>query len=179
MTPDQLTQLKAFTRESEGWIPYLYLDSRGNATAGCGHLVANWVASLRLPFAPTITAPEFARLKAAPANMRAEFYAPLTRGRLTDAQIDALLDADIAAVQSQLAVRFANAASWPAPAGAAITDMGFNLGVAGLISEFPLLCVAIRAGVWAECARQCRRAGIGDARNAATAALFLAAAGAA
>ena len=176
MTPEQLDNFTAQLRAHEGWESFCYLDIDGNVTCGCGHLIANWVAALKLPFAPPITAPEFAALQHAAPKMRAEFYAPFTRGRLTDAQIAAIRDADIAEVQRELAAEFPAYASWPPSADAGMTEMGFNFGIPRLLKLFPKFCDFARACDWAACAAECHRQQIGEARNEYTKQLFLQAA---
>ena len=162
-------------------MSHLYLDSMGNVTCGIGHLVwtrgdpvtRGWMAALKIPFAPQITAPEFVALCAAEPDRLASFYAPMTKGRLTDAQMDAILDADIAEAQRNLATEFPGCENWPSGASAAGTDLVYNLGTSGLTKGFPRLTAAMRAQDWLTCAAECHRQGISEARNAATKELFL------
>ena len=149
-------------------MPHLYLDTLGNATVGIGHLVPDFAAALSLPFSPAITGREWHDLTTAPKGMRASAYRLDTQGRLTDAQIDALLEQDIAAVEALLRARFPEYASWPDAADAAMRDVAFNAGLTG----FPKLCAAARVGDWATCALECHRTGISESRNERTAQLF-------
>jgi hypothetical protein len=79
---------------------------------------------------------------------------------------------------------------YPAEAQVALTDMAFNLGV-GTPFAVPVrapekrkglgaytdLFAACEARDWTKAARECKRGGIGQARNDATAAQFLACVG--
>jgi len=168
MTNDQRSDLKSALRLSEGWVPYLYLDTEGNVTVGCGHKVPTFAHALHLPFVPKVTPREWHDVQSAPKGMRASAYFIDSRARLTDAKIDALLDADIDQVQRELAERFRDYASWPAPADAAMCDVAFNVGLA----RFPKLCAAASERAWATCAVECHRIGIAEARNEATSLLF-------
>lgn len=170
MTPSQLLALKATLRTSEGWVPWLYLDTARNATVGCGHLVRNYHAALQLPFAPMMSAREWAAVTSAPKGMRADAYRIDSTARLSDADIEALLDADIAAVQAALARKFRGYASWPAPADAAMCDVGFNCG--GSLTGFPRLVAAACIEDWGRCAVECHRVGIADSRSERTSDLF-------
>lgn len=174
MKPELLAAIKLRTEAAEGRIPHLYRDNAktGNATCGIGHRVSSFAAALELPFRPRIAAREWAVLMAAPAGMRAAAYAIDTLGRLSNTDIDMLLDQDLQAAEAELRTHLPEFDSYPDGVQAAVLDMGFNLGVPRLIIEFPHLVCAVKARDWAMCAQQCQRRGISDQRNAETAALF-------
>lgn len=172
LTPDQLNILKPWHEQQEGVIPYLYLDTKGNPTCGIGHLCLSWYSALRLPFFPSITAPEFVRLKSSAPAMRAEFYAGLTLGRLNPTAIDLVWQQDIANAEQQLVASFLDFAIWPAPAIPAAVDIVFNLGIGTLLRDFPRLTAALKTRDWTACAQECHREGIAEARNAQVKAWF-------
>jgi GH24 family phage-related lysozyme (muramidase) len=173
MTDSQRNKIKTEIEVREGRVAWLYRDSAvaGNATCGIGHLVPDFTRAQALPFRPPIERGEWAALMTAPRGLRAQFYCIDTRGRLSDADIDAILESDIAAVEAELTVRWPDYPTFPPGPQAALLDMGFNLGVAGLL-KFAHLVTAVGCKDWAACAASCHRRGISDARNAATAALF-------
>lgn len=184
MTPDEEQQFKSeILAPEEGRVPWLYLDTRGNATCGEGHLVASYAAALALPFTPAITPGEWAALRAAAWKQPASHYAQFTEGRLSDPQIDALAGVDLASRTAELRLMFPawkswlfpawkswpGWDSWPSSAQFAMLDIYYNAGLAG----FPRLVLAARACDWQACAVQCHRLGISDQRNADTRARFL------
>lgn len=176
MTPDQLTQLKLDTEAVEGRTSWLYLDANGNATCGVGHEVISYAEAAALPFSPSVTLAEWTRFKAAPKGCIAGFYRAYLQGRLSDPDIDALLNADIAEAEKEVAGHFADYPTWPAPAQYALLDMTFNLGWHELLNGFPHLCAAACAEAWPEAAQRCHRLGISSERNRRTAQLFIQAA---
>lgn len=178
MTPESLAALTSDIQADEGTIPHLYRDSAisGNATCASGHLVSSYAACQALPFEPPITPAEWEMLMSLPAGRVAAFYARVTQGRLSDASMATILSDDIEGVLEALRDEFGeNFDSYPDHAQRAIADMVFNLGLTGLINEFPKLCAAIRLQDWRTCAAQCERLGVSEARNQQTAALFLSA----
>src|SRR5205807_1406002 len=95
----------------------------------------------------------------------------LTTCRMNNAAIDALTAADIDLFTAQLKAVLPNWETYPEPAQAALFDMAYNLGIGGL-KKFPHMLAAVDAADWDTAAKECHRNGIGDARNAETAALF-------
>jgi GH24 family phage-related lysozyme (muramidase) len=172
MTPEQLATIKQHIEASEGRIPWLYLDTRGNPTCGIGHLVRTLAAAQALPFQPPITFGEWTRLLTVPNGLRATSYQIDSQGRLSETDIDALLDADLAECEAGLREHFLEFGQWPDSAQAAVLDMAFNLGVVGLLVKFPSLAACVCAEDWVACTTRCHRIGISAERNAATVALF-------
>ena len=175
MTDDQLSQIKANTEAAEGRVPWLYRDSgpEGRITTGVGHLVPDFAACQVLPFQPPITGAEWAQLLTEPRGCKAGFYQAVTKGRLSDSAIDDLLGADISAVTSALSSRLILFGTYPDGVQAALVDMAFNLGAAGLTKGYPKLMAAVQRQDWATCAAECHRNGISADRNKGTADLFL------
>jgi GH24 family phage-related lysozyme (muramidase) len=167
----------------EGCEPHMYLCTGGKVTVGIGHAIETPAEAVPLPWtingrpaADTEIQTDYASIAAARMDLAAPAYAPLTQCRMAPADINVLVAADVARFEAKLAAALPNWSTYPEPVQEALFDMGFNLGVDGLL-KFPSLLAAVNAGQWAEAAAQCHRRGIGDTRNQQTAALFLQAAG--
>jgi GH24 family phage-related lysozyme (muramidase) len=167
----------------EGRVPYMYRCTGGEVTIGIGHAILAPADALSLtwsvngsPAADAQIEADYAAVAAAQIGLLASSYAHLTVCRMADSDIDALIAADITRFETGLAAALPNWNSYPEPAQEALFDMGFNLGIGGLL-KFPTMLAAVNAGNWAVAAAQCHRKGISDARNQETAALFLQAAG--
>ena len=175
MTPDKLATVKSNIEASEGRIPWLYRDSGPNGwpTVGIGHAVFDYQSCMAIPFKPSITAAEWAALMAEPKACRASFYQAVTKGRLSAADIDSLLDADVAAKIAQLTAVVYGYENLPDGPQSALLDMAFNLGVGGLTKGYPKLMAAVKSGDWQTAAAECHRNGISPGRNQQTANLFL------
>ncbi len=174
-----ISRLESF----EGRVPYLYLCTGGEVTVGIGHAIPTPADALQLTWSIDVrpaTAVEiqgdYARIAAAGKGLTARSYAPLTRCRMADADIDALVSSDVQKFASSLAAALPNWSTYPAAAQAALFDMAFNLGLGGL-KKFPRLLAAVDAGQWEVAAAQCHRQGIAETRNQQTADLFRQAAG--
>ena len=179
-------QIKKILSDSEGRIPFFYLDTRGFPTIGVGHMVPNadQARSLKLVVRNGMTAAtsdqivaEYNRIRQQTPGMLAQRYRPFTSLEMPDDVIDALLESDIASKEQDLLARLPAFRTYPDEVCTALLDMGFNLGVNGLITRFPKLIASVKARDWNTCAAQCRRNGISDARNEATRELFLSALG--
>jgi hypothetical protein len=174
MTEELLNQIYENVDQEEGRVPWLYRDNavEGNATCAAGHLVASYAVAQAIPFDPPIEPEEWEALMDAPVGMKASFYQKYTLGRLTDPQIDALRDADVAESNEELRRQFPQFDSWPDGVQAALVDMEFNLGLEGLL-KFHKLMAALEAEDWTVCSLECHRRGISEERNKWTATLFL------
>ena len=167
----------------EGRVPHMYRCTGGKVTIGIGHaietpadaLTLTWSTNGRPATGAEIQA-DYAQIAAAQMGLVAKAYAPFTQSRMADADIDALIAADVTSFETSLATALPNWNTYPEPAQAALFDMAFNLGLGGL-KKFPHLLAAVDAGQWTVATAQCHRQGIGEVRNQQTAALFLQAAG--
>jgi GH24 family phage-related lysozyme (muramidase) len=167
----------------EGRVPHLYLCTGGDVTIGIGHAILNAANAATLSFsldgraatADEITA-DWGRVSAAEKGKVALAYQALTQCRMSDDDINALIASDLQSFTAQLAQALPNWGNYPEPAQEALFDMGFNLGIHGLL-KFKNMLAAVDAGKWNDAAAHCHRLGIGDARNRQTANLFLRAAG--
>jgi GH24 family phage-related lysozyme (muramidase) len=167
----------------EGRVPYMYRCTGGEVTIGIGHAILKpdnapeltWSIGGRPATAGEILA-DYASVNAAEKGHSAATYEHLTKCRMADADIDALLAADLTRFEASLAAELPNWNTYPEPAQEALFDMAFNLGLAGL-KKFPSMLAAVDAGQWDVAAAQCHRKGINEDRNQQTAALFRQAAG--
>jgi GH24 family phage-related lysozyme (muramidase) len=173
-TPLILTRLESF----EGRIPYMYRCTGGEVTVGIGHailtaadaLTLTWNIDGRAPTADEIAA-DYARIAAEPDGQVATHYKPLSQCRMSNDDIDALAAADVGRFSGLIANALPNWNTYPDCVQAALFDMAFNLGVAGL-QKFKKLIAACDAADWEMAANQSHRMGIAESRNQATAALF-------
>jgi GH24 family phage-related lysozyme (muramidase) len=178
-----LTILIPRLQSFEGCEPHMYRCTGGKVTIGIGHAIEtpadavalSWTIDGRRAANPEIQT-DWASIAAAQMDLAAPAYAHLTQCRMAPADITALVAADVASFEAKLAAALPNWSTYPEPVQEALFDMGFNLGVDGLL-KFHMLLAAVDAGQWAEAAAQSHRKGIGDTRNRQTAALFLQAAG--
>ena len=174
---------RALIKTGEGSVPHLYLDTRGFVTVGVGNMIPNVEAAQTLAFvrrdggAPAGAediAADYDAVKDRPYGQgyTAASFKPHTALDLPETEIDALLDRRIAEFEAGLRSDFGNYDNYPDRARLGLLDMAFNLGNHGLITKFPTFTTAARAGDWTTCAQECRRIGVGDARNAEVRKLF-------
>lgn len=172
------TTIAARLEKFEGRVPHMYRCTGGEVTIGVGHAIKSADDALQLtwtaggsPASPEEIASDYARVAATPKGLMASSYAPLSTCRMPDDAIDALVAADVASFGAHVAAALPNWNSYPDSVQAALFDMAFNLGVAGLL-KFHNLLAACDAGDWETAARECHRQGIGESRNQETADLF-------
>ena len=162
----------------EGRIRHMYICTGGEVTIGIGHAIKgpneavqlSWMLDGRAALAEEIRA-DFGKVAAAPKGLVAGGYASLSRIRMADPEIDALASADVTRFAADVAAALPNWARYPECVQAALFDMAFNLGVAGLL-KFKKLIAACNQAQWETAANECHRQGIGESRNQETAALF-------
>jgi len=177
-------------KEFEGAIPYMYLDTGGNVTVGVGNLLASATDAKQLGFVrradptakPPVTAgpatpaeiqTDFDNVNKQTAGKIASYYQQFTKLDLPDAIITSLLNGRVTEFKAKLVATFPDFDTYPDEACAALFDMGFNLGVAGLTSKFPTFCKAVKDKDWATAAKECHRAApVNDDRNDWTKAQF-------
>jgi GH24 family phage-related lysozyme (muramidase) len=169
-----LSRLEQF----EGRVPHMYVCTGGEVTVGIGHAIFTADDAARLAWTidgrranETEIRADYARLAAAPKGLAASGYALLSRIRMTDPAIDALASADVSRFEKDIAKTLPNWDRYPACVQAALFDMAFNLGTAGL-QKFRKLLAACDEADWETAANECHRQGIGESRNLETAALF-------
>ncbi len=123
-----IERLRALIAEHEGRRATAYKDSRGIPTVGVGF---------------NLTRPD-ARQKISALGVNYDLLCQTTV-TLTDAQIDTLLDADIAGALADARVCVGNFDALPEPAQMVVVDMIFNLGAAGF-SKFKKMIGALEQG---------------------------------
>jgi len=130
---------------------YAHTHPGGKVTIGIGHAIETPADALTLtwsidgqPAAGDEIQADYASVAAAQKGLVAKAYAPLTQSRMADADIDALISSDVTSFEAKLAARLPNWNAYPAPAQAALFDMGFNLGPEGLMKFHQLLAAEQR-----------------------------------
>lgn len=182
MSPEFETKVIKLIKAGEGSIPHLYLDTVGKVTVGVGNMLPDAASAQKLPFIHAddkrpatddeISA-EYALISAQEKGMVASNYKQFTTLVLTEEAIDKLLITRIRKFVKQLRLDFPDYDSYPEKARLGLIDMAFNLGNKGLVKKFPTFSRAARGNDRAACASECKRKGIGDARNDEIKHLFL------
>ena len=177
-TTTYLPKLKEF----EGVFSYMYLDTAGNVTVGVGKMLPNATEAQKLGFVrradasakpPVLPGPatadeikaDFDNVKKQSVGKLATYYKQFTKLDLPDTVIDSLLKAEVTTFTTGLKASFPDFDSYPAEACAALFDMAYNLGITKLTSQFPTFVKAVKDKDWTTAAKECKRGGIGDARN--------------
>jgi GH24 family phage-related lysozyme (muramidase) len=171
------------TKHFEGWVPYFYLDTRGNVTVGYGQMLGSADAAVGIVMQSATgiatdaeKSAEWTTIKGKPWGTHgAGFYQPFTKLTYDEAIGAQFLTGKLQSCIDALALCFPDLDSYPPGPQDALLDMMYNMG-AGEFSEdrWPHLFAAVEAKDWATAAQQCTRQGIGDERNNATRALFTA-----
>jgi GH24 family phage-related lysozyme (muramidase) len=173
MNRDAVTQR---LKEFEGSTPHMYRCTGGEVTIGIGHAIQTVEDAAKLTWtAPDTVAADYAKVAAAPIGNAAGFYQNLSTCRMGDAGITRLCGLDIDRFEAELKTALPKWDTYPEPAQEALFDMGFNLGVAGLL-KFKNMLAAVDRGDWPAASRESHRTGIQESRNQAIAGLFLKAA---
>jgi GH24 family phage-related lysozyme (muramidase) len=158
----------------EGSIPHMYRCTGGEVTIGVGHAIQTAADACGLSWditASDVIEGDYRRVAAAEKGQYAGKYAGLSTCRMNGADIDSLLQQDIATFTVQLRQALPNFDSYPEPVQEALFDMAYNLGIAGLM-KFSTMLAAVEAGNWETAAQESHRKGIPEDRNEETAGLF-------
>jgi GH24 family phage-related lysozyme (muramidase) len=174
---DAITQISGF----EGRVHWMYLDTRGNVTAGVGQMLPNAKSATKFPFRrptaelanPGDILKEFALVKSMKPGLVAGAYRRAESLLLDDPSINAMLHGSLSASAGELAGLFPMFYTYPDAAKVALLDMHFNLGTTKLGHEYTGLCKAVNLQRWPIVSQQCHRMGISAARNDWTAAQFM------
>jgi hypothetical protein len=192
MEPEYLQDLIAHER----MVLWLYCDDKGLPTIGAGNLVPTSRACATLPLfhqgGGEATDAEKLDLYALvlghfSKDLRADAYRNLSDMRITDGYAREL-------VITRLEHTFIPGIKavchdfdeWPLGARRATVDMGYSLGVHGLVHGYPILIAALQARDWTKSADECHRHKDGEdpkdpstwgTRNAWTRKMYLAAMG--
>jgi len=173
------TAVAKFLTQFEGNVPHMYRCTGGKVTIGVGRALEsaadacklNWRIGDRPATAADVTG-DFQNINVADMNHTADFYKKLTKCTMAANDIASLLEQDIIRFETELSQKLPNWNTYPEPVQQALFDMGYNLGINGLLAKFPRMLAAVNAHDWNSAANESRRNGISDARNAATANLF-------
>jgi GH24 family phage-related lysozyme (muramidase) len=175
-----VTALQQRLQKSEGRTDFMYRCTGGEVTVGVGHAIQTPEDALKfvwqingVPATREQILADYKKIAAAPLRLIASKYGPMTKCRLTQAEIDSINAADVRKFEDALRERLPDWDSYPESAQVALFDMAFNLGVNGLFTKFPRMIAAVKAREWATAAAQCHRNGIQEERNQETAELFL------
>jgi GH24 family phage-related lysozyme (muramidase) len=154
-------------QKHEGFVPWLYADSRGCVTIGFGNLVCSPEAAEQLPMehddgVPAASAEKNAAFIAVQdafrAGLLAAAYASKTTIRMDRSTADAMLarrlDGEFLPAIEQV---FHDVESWPLPARRAVVDMVYSLGISGLVRGYPKFVDACHAKDWLAAAAECHR----------------------
>jgi len=157
----------------EGAIPYMYKCTGGEVTIGVGHAIQSPedAGALKLDKGPAAAAQDWSRINAAEAGHTAKSYEALCLCRMSGEEIASLCEADIAKFEKQLKKALPKWDTYPDHAQQALFDMGFNLGVSGLM-KFHNLLAAVDRSDGPGAAKECHRKGISEERNQETYDLF-------
>jgi len=177
-------KLRINIEKYEGKVSHMYLDSRGFATVGVGHLLKDVGAAEELPFEKNNDEPatqaeiseEYNFLSQQEGNRVASYYKKFTHLTLSDKAIDALTDKHIDTFYKELTIIYDGFDDFPEDVKLALFDMIFNLGMTGLRKKWPKMNACIARKDWAAAAENCRRRGIADDRNNYVKSLLLASA---
>ena len=169
-------------KRHEGMIVHPYLDTAGNVTLGIGRMVPDEAGFKALKLfrksdgmeaTEVEKKNEWTKVKALLPGKLPEYYDQNTTLKVDVALIRTWLTEDIETTIKQLKTEFPDYASYPPSAQGGLIEMGFNLGVPGLIRKFPTFCGAVKSKDWKKAAMECKRKSpISDCRNEETKRLF-------
>jgi GH24 family phage-related lysozyme (muramidase) len=163
---------------SEGRCSSLYKDTTNNITVGYGCKLSNLAAAHALPFEPadSITH-DFLAVSGCPAGKPATWYKPYTKAVLSEQCMRSLFDAQCTSFIASLRGHMPGYDAMPEPVRLGLLDMTYNMGAGWLFdpAKFPMLKVALKQPDYLAASLQCSRHDIPAERNAAIAALFVAA----
>jgi GH24 family phage-related lysozyme (muramidase) len=197
--PTLMTRIRNDLDTWEHPVTWMYLDSVGIVTVGCGTALESESAAADLPFVHSKTLGPAGRddiiaawrdLHAAAATQKsavpkqkhaARFYEAKSDLRITLQTASDLRDAHVLADYASLQRIYPDFDAFPEDAKLALFDMIYNLGAgrsggrhrrATGLRQYGTMNAAITRGDWTGAASTCLRRGIPAERNAMTAALF-------
>jgi GH24 family phage-related lysozyme (muramidase) len=184
---------------SEGSTDWMYLDSEGYVTVGCGTMLSSAESAQKLPFVhkgtkkPATAAEiqaawdllaagaEDQRDTAREDKFAAKHYESATDLRIDARTVSSLRDAYVRADYEALKKIYPNFEKFPENAKLALFDMIYNLGAghkkthhhrATGMMQYKFMNAAINQGHWLTASSHCLRHGIPNDRNMQTQALF-------
>jgi GH24 family phage-related lysozyme (muramidase) len=174
-----------FSKRFEGYVHWMYLDIKGLVTIGVGNLINTEATVTSLPFKDLSGTParkdqilaEWNRLRATPelAQQGHKACEKVTKLRLDNADIDALVRHRLKLNEAALEKTFAAWAQWPADAQLGVLSMAWAMGSA-FSTKWPKFTAACVAQDWLAAIGNCRIKEAGNPgivpRNAANRLLF-------
>ncbi len=164
-----IANLKKF----EGCVPWMYRDAAGEVAVGVGLKLPNEATACGLPFvvgpAPANMdqiAAEFVRVSVLLPGKPPAYYKRATSPELPREFLDEQLGLVLAELEAILQEKLPNYDKLPDEAKMVLLDMGYDLGSAILLTEYPQMLDAIEIGSWSQAAALCERPHAGSARNA-------------
>lgn len=164
-------------KNHEGFKNAMYKDTGGNITIGIGHMLATAAMAAALPFTRTHTTHGHGddmetEVSVSKGDITAAYNAYKADSKNNPMGLhlsnNAIIGQCISDVQSTiggLKGLYSGFDSFPNSAKTALVDMGFNLGIPRLRSEFPKFNSAVNSKDWNTAATESHRTGIGDSRN--------------
>jgi GH24 family phage-related lysozyme (muramidase) len=161
----------------EGFCPHIYLDTVGAPTIAYGFnidfterkeqlsVATGW--SLNAIERDIESCENFAEKKDH-HNIIAARYEDHTNLRIDSKQAQTLLADTLEAFVGVLKANDLDVSTMPHKAALVVVDMAYNLGISGLLRKFPKFVRYVRMRDWAAASKECKRRGIGDARNNAS-----------
>jgi GH24 family phage-related lysozyme (muramidase) len=167
----------------EAFVGYLYLDSKGNVTAGYGHKLADANSAVGVHLKKNgkeatdkVKRDEWTTMKSQAVGHPASYYEQFTTLTFGETDAKSLLRTDLEGAASDLEVRFPSLDDYPDAAQDALLDMMFNIGLTRFTSaKWPGLFKAVQKKDWKTAAAESHRADVPDDRNDAIRDLFLSA----
>jgi GH24 family phage-related lysozyme (muramidase) len=144
----------------EGRSLWMYGDTVGIPSVGIGHALFTPEDAVTV-FGDARARKDWEAVKNAPAGHSASFYEGLTVCRLTDSEIEELLERDTAEALRKLQFIAPDSVDWTENVKFAAADIVYNTSSL----RFPSMLAAIRSGDWETAAKESHRAGIQDSRN--------------
>lgn len=154
-------------------VPWMYLDTRGNVTAGIGQMIPTLAAAHALPFLDSdgnsatqdAISTDFFRVRGMRPGLAASHYVTATSPRLSGPDMLHLLKSALAYLDKQLPGLYPDYADFPDAAKLPLLDMIYNLGETKLRDEYIHFNAAVLAREWTIAAVECHRNGPNQARN--------------
>jgi len=175
-----------FSKRFEGYVHWMYLDVKGLVTTGIGNLIDSEETVRNLPFTDKASGEkatesqildEWRRLKNTPdlAEKGHKACEPVTRLRLSDDAIAALVRKRLLGNEEVLKQTFPAWETWPADAQLGTLSVAWAVG-AGFAPKWPNFTAACRAADWVGAREHCKLREAGNPgvvpRNQANALLF-------
>lgn len=162
MRPSVRAAYHRFSEPLEGRVPFMYLDVKGLVTVAVGNLIDPMSMALHLPFdrpdgtratqAEIVT--DWLRVKGRQdlAKHGGMFFRNVAQLRLSEANLDRIVERKLDSVDAQLAHLFPAWSSWPADAQLALLSWAWAVGAA---AKYPRMLAALRAGDFLAAAGEC------------------------